>query len=145
MVGHRRETLRPCEQSAQANQIVRRGGKGHDPINEFAAAMPQLAQAADRFHRDARTVYQPSVRQAATSQPTAASRQPSARSGFAHTMNNSYMAPIDLLTTSGLGSLLGMRHALEPDHLAAVTTLVAEERDGYKAAWLGACWGAGHT
>jgi hypothetical protein len=38
-----------------------------------------------------------------------------------------------------------MRHALEPDHLAAVSTLVAAERSGYKAAWLGACWGAGHT
>src|SRR4029079_17379190 len=38
-----------------------------------------------------------------------------------------------------------MRHALEPDHLAAVSTLVTHERGGYKAAWLGACWGLGHT
>lgn len=38
-----------------------------------------------------------------------------------------------------------MRHALEPDHLAAVTTLVTEERSSYKAALLGACWGLGHT
>lgn len=52
---------------------------------------------------------------------------------------------IELLTSSGLGSLLGMRHALEPDHLAAVTTLVARERGGYKAAFVGACWGLGHT
>src|SRR5262249_6345835 len=55
------------------------------------------------------------------------------------------MPVLELLTSSGLGSLLGMRHALEPDHLAAVTTLVSHERDGYRAAWLGACWGAGHT
>jgi High-affinity nickel-transport protein len=55
------------------------------------------------------------------------------------------MPILELVTSSGLGSLLGMRHALEPDHLAAVSTLVADERDGYKAAWLGACWGAGHT
>jgi hypothetical protein len=55
------------------------------------------------------------------------------------------MPVLELITSTGLGSLLGMRHALEPDHLAAVTTLVAQERDGYKAAWLGACWGAGHT
>ena len=55
------------------------------------------------------------------------------------------MPLLELVTSSGLGSLLGMRHALEPDHLAAVSTLVAHERDGYKAAWLGACWGAGHT
>lgn len=38
-----------------------------------------------------------------------------------------------------------MRHALEPDHLAAVSTLVTNERGGYRAAWLGACWGLGHT
>ena len=52
---------------------------------------------------------------------------------------------LDLLTSSSLGSLLGMRHALEPDHLAAVSTLVTEERNGYKAALLGAWWGLGHT
>jgi hypothetical protein len=38
-----------------------------------------------------------------------------------------------------------MRHALEPDHLAAVSTLVSRERNGFKAAFLGVCWGLGHT
>jgi high-affinity nickel-transport protein len=38
-----------------------------------------------------------------------------------------------------------MRHALEPDHLAAVSTLVTDERSSAKAALLGACWGLGHT
>ncbi len=38
-----------------------------------------------------------------------------------------------------------MRHALEPDHLAAVSTLVARERGSARAAFLGACWGLGHT
>lgn len=52
---------------------------------------------------------------------------------------------IEIITSSGLGSLLGMRHALEPDHLAAVSTLVSEERSSYKAAFLGVCWGLGHT
>jgi hypothetical protein len=51
----------------------------------------------------------------------------------------------DLLASSSLGSLLGMRHAFEPDHLAAVTTLVSRERSGLKAAFLGLCWGIGHT
>ena len=49
------------------------------------------------------------------------------------------------LARAGLGSLIGMRHALEPDHLAAVSTLVTGERSSAKAAWLGACWGLGHT
>ncbi|HZS37029.1 MAG TPA: urease accessory protein [Polyangia bacterium] len=44
-----------------------------------------------------------------------------------------------------LGFLLGMRHALEPDHLAAVSTLVAEERSAMRGALLGAIWGVGHS
>ena len=48
-------------------------------------------------------------------------------------------------TSAGLGMLLGMRHALEPDHLAAVSTLMTGERSSAKAARLGACWGLGHT
>ncbi len=55
------------------------------------------------------------------------------------------MPLIDLLTSSGLGSLLGVRHALEPDHLAAVSTLVSRERSSIRAALLGAWWGLGHT
>jgi len=55
------------------------------------------------------------------------------------------MPALELITSSGLGSLLGMRHALEPDHLAAVSTLVSRERSGFKAALLGVCWGLGHT
>ena len=55
------------------------------------------------------------------------------------------MPLLDLVTSSGLGSLLGMRHALEPDHLAAVSTLVSAERNSWRAALLGVCWGLGHT
>jgi hypothetical protein len=50
-----------------------------------------------------------------------------------------------LAASAGFGSLLGIRHALEPDHLAAVSTLITGERSSAKAAWLGACWGLGHT
>jgi hypothetical protein len=50
-------------------------------------------------------------------------------------------------TTTGwlLGLLLGMRHALEPDHLAAVSTLVLETRSSRRGLWLGALWGIGHS
>lgn len=44
-----------------------------------------------------------------------------------------------------LGLLLGMRHALEPDHLAAVSTLVVEQRRAASGAVLGSLWGLGHT
>jgi hypothetical protein len=42
--------------------------------------------------------------------------------------------------------LLGMRHASDPDHLVAVTSLVAaEDGDTREAARLGAWWGLGHA
>jgi hypothetical protein len=55
------------------------------------------------------------------------------------------MPALDLIVSSGLGSLVGMRHALEADHLAAMSTLVSRESSGVRAALLGAYWGLGHT
>src|ERR671935_1826876 len=42
---------------------------------------------------------------------------------------------------------LGLRHASDPDHLAAVTTLIAtgKDRAGRSAARLGIAWGLGHA
>jgi high-affinity nickel permease len=46
-----------------------------------------------------------------------------------------------------VAALLGLRHATDPDHVAAVTTLVASsrERATRRAARLGAFWGLGHA
>ena len=46
-----------------------------------------------------------------------------------------------------VATLLGLRHATDPDHVAAVTTLVASGRDkaARSAARLGAWWGLGHA
>jgi high-affinity nickel permease len=44
--------------------------------------------------------------------------------------------------------LLGLRHASDPDHLAAVTTLIASEKDRdqvRKAGAMGFLWGLGHA
>jgi high-affinity nickel permease len=43
--------------------------------------------------------------------------------------------------------LLGLRHASDPDHLAAVSTLIASDpEDGTRTAGrLGLAWGAGHA
>jgi high-affinity nickel permease len=41
--------------------------------------------------------------------------------------------------------LLGLRHATDPDHLAAVTTLVASGGPRSRARNLGLAWGAGHA
>jgi len=46
----------------------------------------------------------------------------------------------------GIAFLLGLRHATDPDHLMAVTALVARDQSGTRAAArLGAVWGAGHA
>jgi high-affinity nickel-transport protein len=44
-----------------------------------------------------------------------------------------------------LGILVGLRHAFEPDHLTAVSTLVTEASSARRGAALGALWGLGHT
>ena len=44
-----------------------------------------------------------------------------------------------------LGATLGVRHALEPDHLAAITTMVAGAEGPRAAARTGAAWGLGHA
>src|SRR5882672_10840153 len=44
-----------------------------------------------------------------------------------------------------LGFLLGGRHATDPDHVVAVTTIVSRERTLRTAMLIGALWGIGHT
>lgn len=44
-----------------------------------------------------------------------------------------------------LGLALGMRHAMDPDHVVAVAALTARSRRTWSGAWLGAVWGVGHT
>lgn len=52
---------------------------------------------------------------------------------------------ISLATVVTVGFLLGLRHAFEPDHLAAVSTLATRQGRLGDAAVLGIAWGAGHT
>jgi hypothetical protein len=44
-----------------------------------------------------------------------------------------------------LGIAMGARHALDPDHLAAVSVLTAGAPSARRAAALGALWGVGHA
>jgi len=53
-------------------------------------------------------------------------------------------------TTSALGVLiiglgLGLRHALDADHLAAVSTIVSERKNRLSSLLIGGLWGVGHT
>jgi len=53
-------------------------------------------------------------------------------------------------TTSALGVLilglgLGLRHALDTDHLAAVSAIVSERKNWFSSLLIGGLWGVGHT
>jgi ABC-type nickel/cobalt efflux system permease component RcnA len=52
---------------------------------------------------------------------------------------------IAFLSILAVGFFLGMRHATDPDHVIAVTTIVSNQRGGMRAALIGAFWGLGHT
>lgn len=45
----------------------------------------------------------------------------------------------------GLGLVFGLKHALEADHLAAVSTIVSERKSVLSSSLVGALWGVGHT
>src|SRR2546429_4188199 len=54
------------------------------------------------------------------------------------------MSP-SLLALTGLGLLIGFRHAFEPDHLAAVSSLATRQGRLLDACRLGLAWAVGHT
>lgn len=49
------------------------------------------------------------------------------------------------LTTLLVGFLLGMEHALDPDHVVAVSTLMSQHRRLGRSALVALSWGLGHT
>lgn len=55
------------------------------------------------------------------------------------------MADFPVWTTLALGFVLGLRHALDADHLAAVSTFVSGERTLWRSSLVGVFWGMGHT
>lgn len=55
------------------------------------------------------------------------------------------MPDTQLMSLLGVGFLLGLRHALDTDHLAAVSTVLAERPSLLASGAVGLCWGVGHT
>ncbi len=53
--------------------------------------------------------------------------------------------PSSALAVLGFGFVLGLRHALDVDHLAAVWTIVSQRRSVRSSSLVGAVWGLGHT
>ncbi|MBV8890398.1 MAG: high-affinity nickel-transport family protein, partial [Acidobacteria bacterium] len=52
---------------------------------------------------------------------------------------------LGLVSILVVGFFLGMRHATDPDHVIAVTTIVSQQKSTGRAALIGALWGLGHT
>ncbi len=52
---------------------------------------------------------------------------------------------LEFLSILAVGFFLGMRHATDPDHVIAVTTIVTREKQAGRAALIGIFWGLGHT
>ncbi len=55
------------------------------------------------------------------------------------------MPDTQLMTLLGVGFVLGLRHALDTDHLVAVSTVLADRPSLLASGRIGLCWGVGHT
>src|SRR5207253_10889518 len=55
------------------------------------------------------------------------------------------MADSHILSLLSLGFLLGLNHALDADHVAAILTIATENRTFWRSSLIGFCWGLGHT
>jgi high-affinity nickel permease len=49
------------------------------------------------------------------------------------------------VTALALGFVYGLRHALDPDHMVAVSTIVSEHKSLLRSSIVGTFWGLGHT
>ncbi|MDR7080147.1 sulfite exporter TauE/SafE [Neobacillus niacini] len=52
---------------------------------------------------------------------------------------------VTLFSVLALGFILGIRHALEPDHMIAVSTIASQSKKLWQASLAGVFWGIGHT
>ena len=52
---------------------------------------------------------------------------------------------ISFLSILALGFVLGIKHAIEPDHVIAVTTIASQSKKLLRSSLAGVFWGIGHT
>ena len=52
---------------------------------------------------------------------------------------------ISMISILGAGLVLGLKHAIEADHLAAISTIVSERKSLLSSSLIGGLWGIGHT
>src|SRR5215207_2641490 len=59
-------------------------------------------------------------------------------------MTDSY-GLLNIVTFLGVGLVFGLKHATEVDHIVAVSTIAAQQRNVLRSSLVGVLWGAGHT
>jgi high-affinity nickel permease len=52
---------------------------------------------------------------------------------------------VSIFSLLAVGFGLGLKHAIEADHLAAVSNIVSDRKSLWSASLVGALWGLGHT
>lgn len=52
---------------------------------------------------------------------------------------------LSVLAVLSIGLIFGLKHAMEVDHVVAVSTIVSQHKNVFHSALVGALWGAGHT
>lgn len=52
---------------------------------------------------------------------------------------------LSIVTFLGVGLVFGLKHATEVDHVVAVSTIAAQQRNVLRSSLVGVLWGAGHT
>src|SRR5882672_5360837 len=55
------------------------------------------------------------------------------------------MGSLPIVSILAFGFVLGLKHAIDADHLAAVSTIASERRSLFSSSMVGALWGLGHT
>src|SRR5439155_9396289 len=55
------------------------------------------------------------------------------------------MFETSILLVLGIGFLLGLKHATDPDHIVSVTTFIGKEKRIARGCAIGLFWGLGHT
>src|SRR5207253_143592 len=97
---------------------------------------------SERLSSDCRSFY-PSGRnqEIFRRNPTALTRHPTTPPVERGLPSCYHRRAMEAVAGSLLGVLFGMRHACEPDHLAAISTLIVEQRSARKGLLLGLAWG----
>jgi len=65
--------------------------------------------------------------------------------GYLWTVEIEEQRSASALAILGLGLVIGLRHALDTDHLAAVSAIVSERKSLFSSLLIGGLWGLGHT